>query len=45
MEEITTIQLERKTRDRLKTFKKYKRETYDELLNGLMDKVIGRDRE
>lgn len=39
MENLTSIQINKKTLNKLKEFKDYKRETYDELLNKLM-KVI-----
>lgn len=39
MSEITTIQIELKTRERLKRFKQLKMETYDEMLNRIMDKL------
>lgn len=38
MEYRTTIQIERKTIDRLKKIKIVKRETYDEIINRLIDK-------
>lgn len=36
MENLTSIQINKKTLNKLKEFKDYKRETYDELLNKLM---------
>ena len=38
MEKRTTIQIEKKTLDRLKELKITKRDTYDEILNRLIDK-------
>ena len=38
MEERTTIQIEKKTLDRLKELRITKRDTYDEILNRLIDK-------
>lgn len=38
MEQRTTIQIERKTLDRLKELRITKRDTYDEILNRLIDK-------
>ncbi len=38
MEQRTTIQIERTTLNRLKTLRITKRETYDEILNRLIDK-------
>lgn len=38
MEQRTNIQIEKKTLERLKKHRIVKRETYDELLNRLMDK-------
>lgn len=35
----TTIQIEQKTLQRLKYFKEYEKETYDELVNKLMNDV------
>jgi hypothetical protein len=35
--EKTTIQLTKKTLERLKTFRRYERESYEEVLNSLMD--------
>ncbi len=37
--ENTTIQISTLTRKRLADFRRYKRETYDELLNALLDLV------
>lgn len=34
--ELTTIQVEKSTLDKLKTFKEYKRESYDEVITKLM---------
>lgn len=39
MEDLTSIQINKSTLNKLKNFKDYKRETYDELLNKLM-KII-----
>jgi len=39
MESLTSIQLNKKTLNKLKEFKDYRRETYDEILNKLM-KII-----
>ena len=39
MEGLTSIQVNKSTLNKLKNFKDYKRETYDELLNKLM-KII-----
>lgn len=39
MHQLTSIQIEKSTLNRLKNFKEYKRETYDELINKLM-KII-----
>lgn len=36
MENLTSIQIHKSTLDRLKSFKEYQRETYDELINKLM---------
>jgi predicted CopG family antitoxin len=36
MEEPTTIQIEKKTREKLKNLKTTKRETYDEIINRLI---------
>ena len=36
MENLTSIQIYKSTLDRLKSFKEYQRETYDELINKLM---------
>ena len=38
MEQRTTIQIEKKTLDRLKKLRITKRDTYDEILNRLIDK-------
>ena len=38
--EKTTIQLNFETLNRLKLFKKYERESYDELINSILDEVI-----
>ena len=38
MEKRTTIQIEKKTLDRLKELRITKRDTYDEILNRLIDK-------
>ncbi len=38
MEQRTTIQIEKKTLDRLKELRITKRDTYDEILNRLIDK-------
>ena len=40
----TTIQIERKTLSRLKAFKMVNKESYDELLNRLLDRVVGEKR-
>ena len=37
--ETTTIQIKSETLNRLKTLKKYERESYDELLNNLLDET------
>lgn len=39
MPQLTSIQIEKSTLNKLKDFKEYKRETYDELINKLM-KII-----
>ena len=39
MENLTSIQLNKKTLNKLKEFKDYRRETYDEILNKMM-KII-----
>jgi len=39
----TTIQITKKTLTRLKVFKMVKKESFDELLNRLMNKIIGAD--
>ena len=36
MAKLTSIQIEKSTLNKLKNFKEYKRETYDELINKLM---------
>ena len=36
MTELTTIQITKKTKDRLEKIKSYRRETYDELVNKLI---------
>jgi len=36
MQDLTSIQINKSTLNRLKNFKDYRRETYDELLNKLM---------
>ena len=36
MEDLTSIQIDKSTLKKLKNFRDYKRETYDELLNKLM---------
>ena len=41
MKERTTIQITRNTLKRLKTFKIVEKESYEELLNRLMDKIKG----
>lgn len=38
MEQRTTIQIEKKTLDKLKELRITKRDTYDEILNRLIDK-------
>lgn len=38
---LTTIQIKRETLSRLKAFKIVKKESYDELLNRLMNKILG----
>ncbi len=42
MEDRTTIQIKKKTLKRLRVCKIFERETYDELLNRLIDKIIGK---
>jgi hypothetical protein len=37
MEENTTIKLRRKTKERLDSFKEYKRETYEEILEKILE--------
>ncbi len=37
--EKTTVQLSKVTLDRLKSYKKHERESYEEVLNSLMDEV------
>jgi len=44
MKNRTTIQVERDTLKRLKTFKIIKKESYDELLNRFMDEKIGKEK-
>ncbi len=39
--EFTTIQLKKLTVGRLKAFRIVKKESYDELLNRLMNKILG----
>ena len=39
--ELTTIQIKKTTLGRLKAFRITKRESYDELLNRLMNKILG----
>jgi len=41
----TSIQIDTKTRERLAGLKSYDRETYDELLNALMDLIPSEDDE
>ncbi len=36
--EKTTVQVSKETMERLKTFKRHPRESYDEILNALMEK-------
>ena len=38
--DLTTIQLTKQTRSRLKAFRLVKKENYDELLNRLMNKIL-----
>ena len=40
----TTIQIKKITRSRLKAFKMVKKESYDELLDRLMNKVSGQEK-
>jgi hypothetical protein len=40
--EKTTVQISKKTMERLKTFKRHPRESYDEILNTLMDENKGK---
>ena len=44
MKERTTIQIKRETLKRLKTFKIVNKESYDELLNRIMDEKMGKGR-
>lgn len=37
--EKTTVQISKKTMERLKTFKRHSRESYEEILNTLMDEA------
>ncbi len=39
--DLTTIQIGKITRSRLKAFKVVKKESYDELLNRMMNKIAG----
>ena len=39
--DLTTIQLKKVTLGRLKAFRMVKKESYDELLNRLMNKILG----
>ncbi|MDE1851118.1 MAG: hypothetical protein KGH69_00300 [Candidatus Micrarchaeota archaeon] len=41
----TTIQLEKNTRERLNKLRIYKRATYDEIINALIDLIPGGDEE
>ncbi len=41
----TTIQISKKTLSRLKAFKVIGKESYDEALNRLMNKVLGNNKE
>lgn len=43
MQELTTIQISRTTVKRLKAFKLVGKESYEELLNRLLDKIIGKE--
>lgn len=40
MEDRTTIQIRKETLEKLKTFRKIRRETYDEILNRLMEESL-----
>lgn len=40
MEDRTTIQIRKETLNKLKTFRRIGRETYDEILNRLMEKFL-----
>ncbi len=42
MEKRTTIQIKKKTLERIKTFKVVNKESYDELLNRILDEKIGK---
>ncbi len=42
--ELTTIQIKKQTLSRLKAFRIAKRESYDELLNRLMNKILGENK-
>ncbi len=42
--ELTTIQIKKQTLSRLRAFKMVKKESYDELLNRLMNKVLGENK-
>ena len=44
MKERTTIQIEANTLRRLKKLRRYKKETYDEILNRLIDAYNGRNK-
>jgi len=39
--DLTTIQVSKKTLARLKAFKIIRKESFDELLNRFMDKIVG----
>ena len=39
--EVTTIQIRKVTLGRLKAFRIVKKESYDELLNRIMNKILG----
>ena len=39
LEQRTTMNIEKKTMDRIKTYKITKRDTYDEILNRMMDSI------
>ena len=39
--DLTTIQINKKTLSRLRAFKMVKKESYDELLNRLMNRILG----